>query len=310
MTNTSETEIQIASLAKDSVPIVQCVSAIVATMGRSDEIRPLLESFRRQTRPIDEIVVVDQNEDDRMINVLKDYTDLPILHVHDPNLRGANKSRNHGWRVCTGDIIFFPDDDCYYSDNFIERVLETMSKTGANIVTGRCPEGRGGRYENEAMWVDRRTVWTTQVEWTLICQRTVLEKVSGFDERLGVGAATFWGAGEVQDLSLKAMSCGFREYYDPEIIAHHPPLELNAMDAQHIKRFTTYSRGMGYVFVRHGYSPFFAAYFILRALGTVGRAALQGECAKMTYGWYVFKNRLLGYLRARREVSRYQPPYT
>mgnify|MGYP001773515578 CR=1 FL=1 len=286
------------------------ISAIVATMGRDKEICPLLNSFRRQSRPIDEIVVVDQNNDDRMTKALQDYPDLPIHHIHDPTLRGANKSRNHGWRISKGDFIFFPDDDCYYPDDFIEKFLNKISKTGADIITGRCPEGRGGRYENEALWVDRRTVWTTQVEWTLVCKRAVLETVSGFDENLGVGAETFWGAGEVQDLSLKAMACGFREYYDPEIVAHHPPLNLGTMDSQHIKRFTTYSTGVGYIFVRHGYPFTFAAYFILRSLGTIGKAALKGERAKMFYGWCVFKNRLRGYLRARREITRYQPPST
>ncbi len=284
------------------------VSAVVATMGRSDEIHPLLKSFQRQSRPIDEIIVVDQNEDDRMAVILKTYPDLPIRHIHDPALRGLNKSRNHGWRAGTGDIVFFPDDDCHYPDDFIEICLRTLERTDADIVTGRCPEGRGGRYESEEMFVDRRTVWTTQVEWIIVSKRTVLEKTHGFDENLGVGAGTFWGAGEAQEYSLKAMACGFREYYNPAIIAHHPPLDLDGMSSENIERFSRYSTGMGYVLVRHGYPLSFAAYFVVRALGTIGKGALKGSRARMYVGWCVFKSRLRGYLRARREVDRYQPP--
>ena len=284
------------------------VSPIVPTMGRAEEIRPLLESFMRQTRKADEILVVDQNEDDRLVPILAEFPDLPIRHIHDPALRGLNKSRNHGWRESKGDVIFFPDDDCYYPDDFIEKALAKLEETGADVVTGRCPEGRGGRYQTEAMWVDRRTVWTTQVEWIMIMRREVLKTIEGWDENLGVGAGTFWGAGEAQELSLKAMACGFREYYDPEIIAHHPPLNLSEMDAKMVARVSSYSQGMGYVWMRHGYGLGHATHFILRALGTMGKAALKGERAKIQYGWGVFKGRLSGYLRARREVERYHPP--
>jgi len=283
------------------------VSPIVPTMGRAEEIRPLLESFMRQTRKADEILVVDQNEDDRLVPILAEFPDLPIRHIHDPALRGMNKSRNHGWRESEGDVIFFPDDDCYYPDDFIEKVLAKLEETGADVLTGRSAQGKG-RYAEVAGWVDRNSVWTTQIEWVLIPRRAVLETTGGFDETIGPGAGGPWGACEAQDFSLKALSMGFREYYDPNLQGHHPPFDFSAMDASIRARIAGYSRGMGFVLARHGYGWMDAGYHVTRALGTIAKAALKGDRAKMQYGWAVFKGRLSGYLRARREVERYQPP--
>ncbi len=87
-------------------------SLIVATLGRSTEISALLESLLAQGRDDFEVIIVDQNADDRVAPVLAPYAPrLPIAHLRSA-IRNANHARNLGLRAARGKIVTFPDDDC------------------------------------------------------------------------------------------------------------------------------------------------------------------------------------------------------
>ena len=87
-------------------------SLIVATKNRTDDLLTLLGSLRSQLMQSFEILIVDQNPDDRLIPVLSQFADLPIRHLHSKP--GLSRARNVALPLCTGDIIAFPDDDCWY----------------------------------------------------------------------------------------------------------------------------------------------------------------------------------------------------
>lgn len=231
--------------------------AVVATLGREKELIPLLDSLRIQSRPVDEIVIVDQNRDDRVKNLLADYKDLPIKHIQDPSLVGVNRSRNAGWQRTNGDIFFFPDDDCWYPQNTCNDVLDCFQLHKADIISGRAADISGrtinGKFNKDSGWVSRSSAWFTQIEWIFFVSREALDATGGFDESIGPGAGTSWGANEVQDLSLAAMSKGFRQYYDPDLIAHHEEIVLRRISHIDLTRLSKYARGFGYVLGKHSY---------------------------------------------------------
>ena len=80
------------------------VSLIVATVGQTSEFHRLLASLDAQTYKNFELIVVDQNLDDRLENVIASFCDrLTITHLTSP--LGVSRARNAGIKKITGVIM-------------------------------------------------------------------------------------------------------------------------------------------------------------------------------------------------------------
>lgn len=277
----------------------ESVAAVIATKGRVAELRVLLASLAGQTKPLAEILVVDQNDHEELKAVMAEFPHLPLRWLHRPDLRGANASRNVGWAQVSADLVFFPDDDCWYPCDFVERACVVQATTGADIVSGRAadPAGRtiNGRFLEAPSWVSRETAWTTQIEWVFLIRTGVLRAVGGFDERIGPGAGTPWGSCEVQDLSLRAMAGGFRQFYDPDVYGHHDEFLVEPGAGNVIAKGGHYARGFGFVLAKHGYSPLTAAKWVMRPALRGCLELARCDVFKARYSLSVAKGRLLGF---------------
>lgn len=101
-------------------------SLIVCTLGRFDDIDVLFASFIKQKYKHFEVILVDQNEDGYLTPILNKYEGaFPLTHVKSP--KGLSIARNNGMKYVTGDIVCFPDDDCYYSEDTLEIVKNFLS---------------------------------------------------------------------------------------------------------------------------------------------------------------------------------------
>src|SRR5271166_3162469 len=96
------------------------VSLIVATVNRVAELDRLLTSLDRQTYKEFEVIVVDQNPNDRLVPLLAKHPRLSIKHLRCE--RGLSRARNAGLQVAKGEIVAIPDDDCWYPDRLLESV--------------------------------------------------------------------------------------------------------------------------------------------------------------------------------------------
>ncbi len=95
-------------------------SVVIATRNRCNLLRDTLQSLTRQTRPPDEIIVVDNGSTDETRAVCEEFMNtLPLVYVFEPN-PGIPKARNAGIRKATGDIICFIDDDCTADERWLE----------------------------------------------------------------------------------------------------------------------------------------------------------------------------------------------
>ena len=95
-------------------------SLIVATLNRVNELDQLLASLERQTCRDFDVIVIDQNADNRLQPVLQRHSRLSIEHLRSE--KGLSRARNVGLNVAKGDIISFPDDDCWYPDDLLATV--------------------------------------------------------------------------------------------------------------------------------------------------------------------------------------------
>lgn len=104
------------------------VSLIMPTINVIDELVLFLESLARQTFKDFELVVVDQNEHDEVFKILKRYEKLFDIKYTKSEEKGLSLNRNKGLILRKGEIVGFPDDDCEYADDTLEKVVSFFER--------------------------------------------------------------------------------------------------------------------------------------------------------------------------------------
>ena len=259
------------------MPAPQILSLVVATRGRAEPFEGLFRSLEAQTFRLFEVVIVDQNSDDRVGAPGKAGWSFPITHLRRPTESGASRARNTGAARARGSVLLFPDDDCWYPPTFLADALARMDALGADVLTGRAadPEtGRdiNGRFENALTRIDRANVWTTGIEWVVFFKRAMFDRVGGYDVDIGVGASTPWQSCEAQDIMLRALEAGAACWFDPAVYGHHA--ELDIADPTMLRKGRAYARGLGYVLRLHRYP-------IATVANWVGRPAIRAVLSLM-----------------------------
>ena len=278
--------------------------AIVTSLGRPEDFSRLLRSLDAQTVQDFRLIIVDQSDDGALRALAEDHAHgFELTYVGRPGERGASRGRNVGLALADTEFVVFPDDDCWYPPEFLHRAIEGLAATDAAALSGRPVDADGrtinGRFEDVACRVDRANVWTTQIEWLILYRRTALQAVGGFDEELGVGAATRWQSCEAQDTILKLLKAGRAVLYDPSLTGHHDELDVVDPDPAMRRKGRAYARGMGRALALHGYGPLSAAKWVSRPLARAGLCAARLRFNQARYNVGVAAGRLEGYAARR-----------
>ena len=102
-------------------------SLVVATLGRTTELQKLLKSLDQQTHRDFEIIVVDQNTDDRLLPVLSTFENrMEVRRLI--SVPGLSRARNVGLGTITGNVVCFPDDDCWYPSDLLARLNQLFCR--------------------------------------------------------------------------------------------------------------------------------------------------------------------------------------
>ena len=274
-------------------------SLVVATIGRVSEVERLLESIDSQTHRELELILVDQNEDERLSPLLAVYRErLPVLHLRSEP--GLSRARNVGLRHVFGDVVAFPDDDAWYPPDLFERIAGLLrDHPHLDGLTGRVVEehSRAGtrRFGKRPGLLSQTTVWTRATSASLFLRRATVKAVGEFDEALGIGSGTIWEGGEDIDYALRAVGAGFKVYYKPDIHVFH------ASTPEHdypklADRAYRYGAGIGRVWKKHHYPLWLFAYYLLRPVAGITLSLVQGHKGKALYYSNAFRGRLRGWL--------------
>ena len=243
-------------------------SLVISTKGRTHELARLFQSLKDQTLRDFEVIVSDQNDDDRIVSVIME-SGLQGNLIHLKSSGGLSKGRNQGMAKASGEILCFPDDDCTYPPNLLEKVdhfFQTHSQYG--YLSGRSFADDGGdsvsRHAKSASQIAKITIHTQCIEFALFIRRDKLGTLR-FDEQMGVGALSPWHSDEGPDLLLRLEQTGVHGYYDPQFGAWHARPVI-CYDAKAIDRTYRYACGNGYFYRKHCYAGWFFAYQIGRNL--------------------------------------------
>lgn len=93
-------------------------------------------SFLNQTRPFDEIILVDDGSTDDTGSLLAEFSRIDGVTVHSKENGGPASARNAGVQLATGDYIIFSDGDDILAPHLAHTLISTLVRTGAEAAFG------------------------------------------------------------------------------------------------------------------------------------------------------------------------------
>jgi glycosyltransferase involved in cell wall biosynthesis len=275
-------------------PSLPSFALVVATVDRADAVRTLLDSLERQTYSRFQVVIVDQNDDDRLLPALGAHDRLDIVRIR--SARGLSRARNAALPTLRADIVAFPDDDCAYPDDLLERVARLLAtRVDLDGVTGRTADAAGqtsGRWADQPTPLQRNTIWHGGNSASTFLRRELVERVGAFDEQLGLGSGTAWGSGEEIDYLVRALDLGARIEFDPAVVVVHEFRTFTAGELRAVGRRDGGS--VGYILRKHRYPARVVTRMLVRPLGGVAASLVRGDVARARFHAAALRGRLAG----------------
>lgn len=174
------------------------ISAIITAFNSADYLRNSIESVLNQSRPVDEILVVDDGSTDETPSIAAAYAGMGVNYVRQEN-QGPGAARNLGLRSTNGDIVAFLDADDIWMEKKTEIQYDYLSShPDIGVVSGQkmwWKSGEGGerwiqQYGNIPEAQILREILINNVvgnpSMTLI-RRALLDKVGYYNSNLRWG---------------------------------------------------------------------------------------------------------------------------
>ena len=233
-------------------------SLVLATKNRVTEVERFLQSLTTQSHTDFEVIIVDQNRDDRLVELVKFYGQkFPILHLKQLEA-GLSRARNRGRLHIKGDLVAFPDDDCLYPPELLAQVVryfrdsQIESKQAWDGVIARAfdidEDKNAFLYcgDDNSGVVDIERAFRIGMTFVMFFHVHAVKEVA-FDETIGPGSGTPWGCGEDMDYLFRCVKAGYTIYYNAKLIVRHPnPFKIYNF-RQLLWREYSYGRGNGYL---------------------------------------------------------------
>lgn len=115
------------------------VSALVVTYEHGAYVVEAVSSILSQTRPVDEVVVVDDGSPDDTVERVRAIGDARVRVIALPHrgLEHVAETYNAGIDVCTGDVIAFCEGDDRWPADKLERQLPAFDDAAVVLAHGR-----------------------------------------------------------------------------------------------------------------------------------------------------------------------------
>lgn len=294
---------------KDSI----FLSFIIATLDDNGDLARCLQSLSELEKcsPF-EVIVVDQNGDDRLVETIVRYRTHFILHHEQVLFRGASRARNFGAKLARGRWLSFIDDDCFVLQSTLRLVENAALELRPQVITGRTIDDTGNpnllRWGSREEWFTRHTMFRSLSEATLFVSRDLFFATAGFDEHFGPGA--LFPAAEGIDL-MERLFMAMKNpsaYYSPRISIVHPS-KIPPWSRWAASRFYSYACGDG-ALIAKSMQP----HMLFWGMMTLGSAILQLLNLQGRWRTIAYSARILGLFKGflhylwMNRISRKHPP--
>jgi glycosyltransferase involved in cell wall biosynthesis len=293
---------QVSLMGSDAQAVT--FSLVLCTFGdRKKQLIRLIESLEHQQLKTFEVILVDQNSPGYLDEILHTKcAGFALKHVRSG--RGLSIARNVGLLNARGEIVGFPDDDCWYFPDTLAQVSSFFGRNPkTDILLGRTVDEFGAPslspLRSQSGTVNRSNVWISGNSNTLFVRKAAIVPGGGFDEKLGVGARSRYQSGEETDFILTLMQNGSRAVYISDLkICHDQVSEIGA--GRVLKRAWKYSLGFGYVLKKHNFGVAYLTYRFGRSIlgGMFGFIALRPIYGLSRMVWGL--GTVVGYVTAER----------
>ena len=275
-------------VALPQLPDIPSIDLLVATLGRVSELDRLLASLEGQTYKNFRVLLADQNTPGFLDEMLARHSGLSINRFMLPS-KGVSIARNLLLEKAEGDIIVFPDDDCWYAPDTLERVLEFFGRdTSCGALLGvwspspdihahGVPEGVVGR---PGLFLLAGTC-------VQFFRREAVDGIR-FDPLLGPGTGLPYGCGEDTDFLLNVHARTIVRRYRKIRVFHPSPKDTLPL----AQKVASYAAGRMYLLKKHKFSRLFVFFNVLYPLCLVPIDALRYGKAHAMYRWRMFRERL------------------
>ena len=108
------------------------VSLIATVKNAAPQVEGFIASVREQTRPPDEVVVVDGGSTDGTLEALQEADGITVIRAPGANI---SRGRNRAAAVATHDVLAVSDGDCVLDRRWLERLVEPIEQ-GADVAMG------------------------------------------------------------------------------------------------------------------------------------------------------------------------------
>lgn len=223
------------------------VAVVVPVRDDPAGLAACLSALAAQTRPPDEVVVVDDGSREPPV--------VPpgVRLVRQPP-RTSYAARNVGIAACAGadvdrraDVVAFTDADCRPAPDWLERAVAALDESGTGVVAGRVEvlpahPGRPGAVElhdARTSFPQREFVarWGFGATADLVVRREVLDRVGPFRAELVSGGDAEWGE--------RAAAAGHRAVYRDDVVVRHPARRTVRAMVRKTRRTTRGSEHLG-----------------------------------------------------------------
>lgn len=196
------------------------ISVVIPTYKRPLLLMECIKALARQRFPKDEfeVLVVSDGPDlltKKLVVSWKHTGLLDIEYIALPGKKGPAAARNAGWKIASGQMIAFTDDDCLPDEHWLETIWESARHQAPRAFAGKVivpVPPTPTDYE----WNTAKLETAEFVTANCACTRSVLEKTGGFDERFEMA----WR--EDSDLEFSILENQIPLEPLPEAIVVHP----------------------------------------------------------------------------------------
>ena len=154
------------------------LSVIVPAYNAEKTIRESLDSILHQTRPVDELIVVNDGSSDGTERILQEYRDAypACFQFCTVENGGQGRARNIGFDLSTGDWIGYVDSDDWIDPEMYERLIAAAEIEQADLalceVLAHFPDGSTAKLFRRSLIMNIRypekKLWYEDAEFTAI----------------------------------------------------------------------------------------------------------------------------------------------
>ena len=271
---------------------------VVATLGRIDRLRTLLDSLVGQLTKADRMVVVAQRNLSEVRTLVGEYPMLPVAVTTSD--RGAANGRNVGVaHLPLGDrVLLFPNDSTWFPPDTLIRLRTNLVGSRFQLGAMSVVDRFGPKLRVPAPGTPLTQVLSWRViEMGLIVRMSTFLELHGFDASLGTGASTPWQSGESTDFVLRALARWpeLRNefvWFHPDIWVGGVPDAYGLSSAERRRKLRAYGRGAGKVGRQYGFPLRWRLRLIIGGL-TLG---LRSQQYRLLDGLWAGLGRLEGFL--------------